>query len=208
MADDTQDRLLKAATEVFAERGFAAATVREICTRADANVALINYYFGDKLELYTRVLKEVVVTDPPKSVAAMSADPVEALRGMVAAMLENASEAKGRGSVRYRLMMHEFAHPSEATVRMIEITMRPVYDKLRQLMGALLDLPMDHERTRLCVHSLLGQVAHFAHSGPIMETLWPQMKLSPKRRAAVADHIAGMMLAYVAAVDRRLQTTQ
>lgn len=197
MADDTRERLLRAATEVFAEKGYAAATVREICTRADANVALINYYFGDKLALYEQVLRDVVAADPARSPGLLGANPEDGLRVIIGTMLEKASEARGSGSLRYRLMMHEFSHPSEGTVRMLEITMRPVYDKLRALVSAISGLPPTHDHVRLCVHSLLGQVAHFAHSGPIMEALWPEMKLTAEQREMVAEHIAGSMLVYL-----------
>lgn len=54
----TRDRILEAASEVFAEYTFEKATVREICTRAGANVAAINYHFRDKKELYYLVLQE------------------------------------------------------------------------------------------------------------------------------------------------------
>lgn len=55
--DDTRMRLLMAATEVFAEHGYHAATTREICRRASANLAAIHYHFGDKAELYREVFK-------------------------------------------------------------------------------------------------------------------------------------------------------
>ena len=44
----TRRALLDAAADVFAESGFRCATTREICRRAGANVAAINYHFGGK----------------------------------------------------------------------------------------------------------------------------------------------------------------
>jgi AcrR family transcriptional regulator len=58
--DETRRKLLQAAAEVIAEHGYQAATVREICTRAGANIAAVNYHFGDKLALYTELLKAAV----------------------------------------------------------------------------------------------------------------------------------------------------
>src|SRR5271154_1357513 len=55
--DATRRQLLEAAGEVFAELGFRNATVRAICLRAGANVAAINYHFGDKETLYIEVLR-------------------------------------------------------------------------------------------------------------------------------------------------------
>jgi len=53
----TRQRLLDAAAELFAVNGFAATSVREICARAEANVAAINYHFGGKDQLLAEVLR-------------------------------------------------------------------------------------------------------------------------------------------------------
>jgi len=52
LPDATRDRILAAALEVFAERGFAGATTREIAARADANLGLLQYHFGGKERLW------------------------------------------------------------------------------------------------------------------------------------------------------------
>ncbi len=54
--DTTRERILAAASEEFVEHGFDKATVRDICGRAEANVAAVNYHFRDKRNLYRHVL--------------------------------------------------------------------------------------------------------------------------------------------------------
>ena len=56
-AEATREALLVAATELFADRGFAGATVDAIAVRARVNKAMINYYFQGKQGLYTAILK-------------------------------------------------------------------------------------------------------------------------------------------------------
>ena len=55
---ETRDRLLKSAAQLFADRGFKKVTVRDICRAAKANVASVNYHFGDKTGLYREVLQQ------------------------------------------------------------------------------------------------------------------------------------------------------
>src|SRR5258708_33872042 len=53
----TRQRLLEAAARLFAEHGFQNVTVRDICKKAGANVASVNYHFRDKLGLYKEVVQ-------------------------------------------------------------------------------------------------------------------------------------------------------
>jgi len=59
-SEDTRAKLLDAAAGIFAEVGYHRATIREICARAGVNGALVNYHFGDKLELYAQTLERLV----------------------------------------------------------------------------------------------------------------------------------------------------
>ncbi len=65
----TRDRILEAAIAVFAERGFAGASVRLICQRAKANPAAIKYYFGSKEGLYQEVLRAAAAAFSEQAVA-------------------------------------------------------------------------------------------------------------------------------------------
>ncbi len=56
---ETRRRLLTAAGEVFAERGFHDATIKQITDRAGASLASVNYHFSDKAELYAAVIRQI-----------------------------------------------------------------------------------------------------------------------------------------------------
>lgn len=57
-AAETRKRILRAAREVFSERGYDAATFQAIAVRADLTRPAINHYFANKRELYWQVLQE------------------------------------------------------------------------------------------------------------------------------------------------------
>ena len=59
---ETRERLIESATRLFAERGFAKVTVREICKAARANVAAVNYHFGGKNGLYQEIVQSAIRT--------------------------------------------------------------------------------------------------------------------------------------------------
>ena len=204
-ADSTRIRLLKAAAAVFAEHGYQDATVRQICARAGANIALVNYHFGDKLELYTEVLRFALQPGPGGArfdLPSPAVEPAVALRRIVAALVERAFEASDQANLRFRLILNEFVRPSGATARVVDVVMRPVYECLREIVGAILGLPANHQKTRLCVHSILGQVAHFAHARPMLALLWPEMAMTPAQRELVTEHITQFSLAYLRAGAR------
>lgn len=56
-ADNNRKKLLRAAAELFADKGFDAVSTRDLCSRAEVNVAAISYYFGGKEGLYLEVFQ-------------------------------------------------------------------------------------------------------------------------------------------------------
>src|SRR5262245_11623870 len=58
--DDVRQRVLDAAEHIFAERGYAGATTREIAERAKIGKRMLFYYFPNKDAVYRAVLERVV----------------------------------------------------------------------------------------------------------------------------------------------------
>jgi AcrR family transcriptional regulator len=54
---NTKDRILGAAEELFAQHGFAGTSLREVTSRADVNIAAVNYHFGSKENLVNEVFR-------------------------------------------------------------------------------------------------------------------------------------------------------
>ena len=115
---ETQKRIIRAAAEIFGEKGFKAATVREICRKADANIALVNYYFRDKQGLYLSVLEGVMSTAfekyPPDMGFSSDSGPEEKLRAFIRSYLFRLFGESGIMEGSGKLIARELAEPSAA----------------------------------------------------------------------------------------------
>ena len=201
--DATRGRLLEAAGDVFAKHGFEGTTVREICTRAGANVAAVNYHFRDKMGLYHAVLKEslcIAAVEPGQSKS-----PVEALGILITVMLRRMSEGSQRGAWHVRIMAHELARPTAGLDQVIEQVIGPNYVLLRRILGEITGLPPDHETTRFCAHSVMGQVVHYAHARPVIARLWPELTMTEGRVEQIAQHITSFSVAGLRDIARSLK---
>src|SRR6267142_6975907 len=114
---ETRRQLLEAAGEVFAEVGFRDATVREICRRAGANIAAVNYHFGDKEKLYTEVVRysqqKALEKHPPLLDVSPNASPEKRLRAFVESLLRRIFDT-GPIAWHGKLMSREMIEPTPA----------------------------------------------------------------------------------------------
>lgn len=208
--EDSHERLLQAAIHVFTERGYEDASIRAICKRAGLNVAMVRYHFGGKRGLYDEVIRFVVDTDARKELLRKavqeSATPEEALRQAIHTVFRRLITRTEQSHVHLRLMLNEITHPSSVLTDEMQASMQSFYDQFRRLVGSILKLPIDHLRTRLSTHSVLGQMAHYVHARPLLQRLWPEMQMSPEQIAMIADHIADFSLASLKAVQHTTGT--
>lgn len=197
--DETRRQLLEAAGEVFAEAGFRNATVREICRRAGANIAAINYHFGDKETLYTEVLRysygKTLEKYPPLLGVTENSPPEKKLRAFIHSLLLRIFDT-GPTSWHGQLMAREMVEPSAALDSLVEERIRPMSAQLATIVGEILGRPATDESVRLCAFSVVSQCTFYKHCRPVMLRLFPkQTELDAAGIAELAEHITKFSLA-------------
>jgi TetR/AcrR family transcriptional regulator, regulator of cefoperazone and chloramphenicol sensitivity len=200
----TRQKLVDSAGPIFAEKGYYSATVREICKRAGANVAAVNYHFKDKLGLYEEVLvqcKRATHVDQMRAALDQTGSPEDILRDVIRARVRGLRE-NAMPNWQLRIFAHELADPTPALSRMIDRVSRPIYDRLLELIGKIIGMPAHHKKTRLCAHSVMGQILFYVFAGPVLERFSPDMKLTDEMLEQIANHIADFSLAYLRQIGR------
>ena len=138
--DDTRNRIVVAAAKTFSERGFRAASTRDIAARAGVNQGLITYYFRNKQELWKAAAGRIL----------------DQLREALEQHLEDLDAADGRAGARERIREYVrfvAAHPElfrlmveegkQADARMrwlVDTHLRPLYERFARLAESNLGL--------------------------------------------------------------------
>lgn len=171
--DNTRDRLLDQAERLFAQKGYAAVSVREITAAAQCNVAGVNYHFGSKQGLYMTVFQERWATrakQVQQSFAAALAgrqrpDLEEIISAMARAFLEGPfTDAERRNHI--QLMQRELSDPGQALGMIVENVMRPYIQNLGDLIRPCLNREVDDEQLEIYILSMLGVVLYFFLARP------------------------------------------
>ena len=200
---ETRDRLFKAAERLFAERGFKRVTVRDICRAARANVAAVNYHFGDKLGLYRDVLQAAIDTMRATSDAAREAgtgQPAEEQLRRYVSVFVHRVLGPGHDTV-HKLINREMNDPTPAFDALVEQGVRPRIDYLAGLIAEIMQCAPADQRVLRCVASLQVQMLAFLPN-PIAARLGFANKPTTANLKEIADHITDFSIAGIHAAAR------
>ena len=207
----TRRRLLEAAKRLFAERGFGEVSVRDICREANANVALVNYYFGDKRGLYSEVIDEAlellgdfnaqVMQAPENSTAE------ERLTRFVRAFVERVLQRDEHQTWVHRLLNHEMIRPNEeALVRIGAEAIAPRVRYLARVIADLLDCPVQDPLVTHCVASVHGLCLVYARLREVppalSEAIAEVARFGKINVEDIAEHVAAFALAGIRGVRK------
>jgi AcrR family transcriptional regulator len=202
---ETRDRLLKAAERLFADRGFKKVTVRDICRVARANVAAVNYHFGDKLGLYREVMQSAIdamrATSDAARLAGDGQPPEEQLRRYIGIFVHRVL-LPGADTV-HKLVTREVNDPTPALDALVEQGVRPRVEYLSRLIAAMIDCDPADQRVLRCVASVQAQTLAY-QPNPIAARLGFVNKPTTANLDEIAEHIAEFSIAGVHAVGRAI----
>jgi AcrR family transcriptional regulator len=214
VATDTRENVLLAAGEVFAHRGFKDATIREICERADANIAAVSYHFGDKAGLYAAVLEYAYAIAsqraPIEAFFAHANTPEQKLRAMVEMMFTRIVD-QGRPSWHGVLMAREMVEPTSALDHVVTQSIAPMWKRMTDIVHAFLGPHASEAEITAAGNSIVGQILHYKHARPIIVRMQHGQAYSSEQIDYWARHVADFSVAGLhalrAAIDQRSTPT-
>ena len=190
-----RERLIRQATAIFAAKGFAAASTREICEAAGVNIASIHYYFGDKAGLYRETLIGPIAEaihacgrfdDPALSFE----ESMRLLLGFILGLGRNAKDQPFEVQV-MRLHLREMLEPSGAFREVMEQTIAPAHRALTGLLARHCGLDAPDDDIHRLAFALVAMVNDYCLSREMMKLLAPGVLSRPRAAEQTLDRLLG-----------------
>lgn len=199
---DTRQRLLRAARDVFAAKGMAA-TVRDVCALAQANVAAVHYYFGSKetllAEVLRRFLAETLVIHPMDGGVPPGASVEERLYGFVFAFLCRVLRTPGNSGQLAHILSGAFVRPlpafepyARAHRQDVRAVLGPIMEQIIHTAGCTFS-PADSAAYEMLGRSIVGQILYYNTNRDEL-LAQRQGEFTPEELQRVARHITRFSL--------------
>jgi len=207
-AQETRQRLLAAAAEVFAEKGFWESTHAEICEKAEANTAAVNYHFGSKENLYVEAWKhtfeESIKAHPPDGGVPPEAPVQERLHARILSLMQRIADPQTHD---IDLVHKEMANPTGLLMKPLRKAIEPTEQAFRGIVRELLGPKASEQQVSLCQMSIMTQCfdpmmrSRFAKTMPR-----PRPPGLPCSVEELALHITQFSLAGIRGIHERMAT--
>jgi AcrR family transcriptional regulator len=190
-------RILVMAAEEFAARGFAATSVDRIARRARVNKAMIYYYFSNKRQLYTTIVRErfAAITARLQAIAAESLPPERKLDRLIEALVTSIDESSSFLPIFFREIADGGGHLGPDELGLIA----GIFGTVSTVIG---------EGTRTgafrAVHPAL---AHFTVIGPLLmfrATAPVRARIKAVRHVEIPEAESGTLVAHLQMVAQRV----
>jgi len=204
-----RERPLHAALKLFADKGFAKASTREIAQAAGTNIAAISYYFGDKAGLYRAAFTEPL-GNPQDDVARYNQPQLSlkaSLQGYFASFVEPLKQGELVQQC-LRLHLREMLEPTGMWQDEIETQIKPLFAVLLKALSKHLGVAADEEQYRLAFQVMgTAVMLHVGHD--VYHAICPQLIDGPEAYDRYQHRLHDYAMAMVQAeASRRVKEAQ
>lgn len=196
-ADDTRNRLIDAAGQIFADKGFKSANIREICQQARANVAAINYHFGDKEQLYLEAVRQAYRTcaaQTPLPEWDEGVPPEARLRDFIRTLLTRVIVDR-EPAWHMQLWMRELAQPTAACAEWVREYVQPMAAMLRGILHQVLPQSTPETDSFMTAMSIVAQCLHYRLNRHVIIQMIGEEQYAGFTVERLTDHITRFSLA-------------
>ena len=205
VTSDAPTRLLQAARRLFAERGLAATSIRDLAQEAGVNVAAVNYHFGDKEQLYLEALRFCyrgcgALTEQGNQILQRAIDAgtqqaaLDGIRQYIQELM-HALFFTEDARLQAKLMFREMSDPTPALDVIIKEFIAPKRELLCKLIAQANPALREDRDLPLYAASIMGQILYYRTSLPVFLRLYEAEEMTPELLQRVANHIADFTLA-------------
>lgn len=197
--EDTKSRLLTAAGELFAERGFDGATARQICDRAGVNLAAINYHFKSKEQLYVEAVRAaapIFHEELAELESELSQTPARITRERAAELLKRYIRLLMRHMVgvevpdwKVKLIMREMLEPTGSCQEFFRQHVQQSFDILMRIVNLVVPPQTPEHRRFQIALSIVSQCVHYRMARDVIRHLVPNPDDPAFGPDALASHI-------------------
>jgi AcrR family transcriptional regulator len=173
---ETQERILRAAERLFAEKGFDSTSIRDITTEADCNVAAVNYHFGGKEKLYVETFRHLLIDLRDRRISSMRRDMSAVENPSLEYFLESFANAfleplvdGSRGRLHLSFFANEMMGSHLPKGVFHDEFIRPLIQVTTEALN-LTGIRLDPQTARMCMMSIVGQLLHTLKAMPYFST--------------------------------------
>lgn len=152
----TRQHILEVAAELFAQKGYAYTTSKEICQASNANIAAVNYHFGGKDGLYDEVLLEMhdrlITLDTLSDIAHGKLTAKEKLTAVFDELMKSIIERKWHA----RMFIREMLSPSPALDTLLTKKVLPKFKLVKEIISELTGIPSNDPTITYCLINVIA----------------------------------------------------
>jgi AcrR family transcriptional regulator len=192
----TRAKLIEAAGQLFAEKGFNGVTVRDIAQKADTHLSALNYHFRTKEALYHEVLMEACRSDSISSEDKEQLLKMNSHDALSLLIKEALKQYRKLTASNWRMVVitRECWEPSPSFEEVSREYFKPEASFLAELIGRAVGKPSADPNVRFAVISMIGLLETFGLYGHLIDAVAPGLDKHFKKKNGLAEHIVQLVL--------------